>query len=317
MNLQRLSAKRHRKFIELAWGAFFTALRIFITRARLDTIVFMKNSNADPGAEKRDAYRAATELLSGQDGGPALRYAALELRRCIEAIVYEKLVVYGPLLPEGSVSSWQPPQAFDPLIAIEPNAEETLTIAVGLQIEPGVMSPGPYTRIGVDERPRGKWIKKTWHRLGSRLHAEWPFENSKKPRVPSRAFLDETLKALAPFVRNSFTAVVTDSIGFTCAGCGLEAKTLAKAVESKREAICFSCGVRYRAEKAGNSFTFFPNEPGFRCECGAEGLIPTGRIKISYQFSCRACSRTIEFVGFDWRYQFLDAAHASQVPEEA
>src|ERR1035438_5057609 len=96
------------------------------------------NSYADPGTEKRHAYEAAATLLAKEDDD-SLRYAALELRRCIEAIVYEKLRVYGDLLPEGSVHQWQPPRAFDALIAIEPDAEATFTFAVAPQAEPGKM----------------------------------------------------------------------------------------------------------------------------------------------------------------------------------
>ena len=42
------------------------------------------NSYADPRTEKRYAYEAAAALLAKEDQD-SLRYAALELRRCIEA----------------------------------------------------------------------------------------------------------------------------------------------------------------------------------------------------------------------------------------
>lgn len=46
-----------------------------------------------PFEEKREAYVAAKALLQMQDEA-SLRYAALELRRCLEAVVYEKLNRY-------------------------------------------------------------------------------------------------------------------------------------------------------------------------------------------------------------------------------
>jgi hypothetical protein len=151
----------------------------------------LTNSYANPSTEKREAYDAATALLAKGDEG-SLRYAALELRRCIEAIVYEKLKVYGQLLPEASVHQWQPPQAFDALIEIEPNAQETLTFAVAPQTEPGKMPETPFKSIGVDVRPKGKWIKKTWHKLGFYLHAEWPFSED-KPRFSSQLLRSQAL----------------------------------------------------------------------------------------------------------------------------
>ena len=122
------------------------------------------NPNADPINEKHHAYDAAAALLAKQDDA-SLRYAALELRRCIEAIVYAKLRVYGDLLPEGSVHQWQPPRACEALIAIEPCAEATFTYAIAPETEPGKISAGPYHTVGVDERPKAKWIKKTWQKL--------------------------------------------------------------------------------------------------------------------------------------------------------
>jgi hypothetical protein len=148
------------------------------------------NPDTDPTAEKREAYDAASALLAKQDDC-SLRYAALELRRWIEAVVYEELRAYDVLLPEGSVRSWQPPQAFDALIAIEPDAEETCTISVAIQNAPEALAAVPYCQIGVDERTEGKWIKKTWNKLGSCLHAEWPFSAS-KPKPPLLPFLEAT-----------------------------------------------------------------------------------------------------------------------------
>src|ERR1035438_382575 len=109
------------------------------------------NPYADPINEKHHAYDAAAALLAQQDDA-SLRYAALELRRCIEAIVYAKLKIYGDLLPYGSVHQWQPPQAFDALIAIEPDAEATFTYAISPQTEPGKMPEVPFKAIGVDRK---------------------------------------------------------------------------------------------------------------------------------------------------------------------
>ena len=104
-----------------------------------------QNEKADPSSEKGEAYRAAVALLAKSDDS-SLRYAALEVRRCMEAVVYEKLKAYGTLLPEGSVHQWQPPQAFDALIDIEPNAELSGTIAVAIQPGFGKLPEGPWQK---------------------------------------------------------------------------------------------------------------------------------------------------------------------------
>ena len=123
------------------------------------------NPYADPSHEKRDAFDAATALLAKQDDA-SLRYAALELRRCIEAIVYEKLKLYGELLPEESIHTWQAAQAFKALIEIEPNAEEDVTYGIAPQTEPDKLPDVPFRNIGTDRRPKGRRVKKVWNSLG-------------------------------------------------------------------------------------------------------------------------------------------------------
>ena len=259
-----------------------------------------KNLFANPGSEKRLAHAAATAMLQKQDSD-SFRYAALELRRCIEAIVYEKLERYGALLPEDSVYQWQPPQAFDALIAVEPWAEETVSYAIANEKEFGKMAEGPYHLMGVDERPKGKWIKKTWNKLGSYLHAEWPFSHTHKPETSARQFLEKTLLSLEPLVRSSFSAMMAQTITFDC-DCGKAVKVMMKAVESSRMAVCLTCGMHYRAEKTGEEFSFIPDISPFNCDCGKATYVPPQRVKIGYQFSCRSCNQMFQIVGVEWKF---------------
>jgi hypothetical protein len=271
------------------------------------------NPNADPINEKHHAYDAAAALLAKQDDA-SLRYAALELRRCIEAIVYAKLKVYGDLLPEGSVHQWQPPRAFEALIAIEPCAEATFTYAIAPETEPGKISAGPYHTVGVDERPKAKWIKKTWQKLGFYLHADWPFAVH-KPKSSPRQFLEKTLADIGPLVNNDFSSMLSMKIHFECAGCGTTVKVMEKAVESSREAVCLTCGMLYRANKSGDSFSFIPGPPPFTCECGASTYVPFKDVKIGYRFSCRSCSRMFDVYGVEWKCAVADDTNASQAED--
>ena len=100
----------------------------------------------DPSYEKREAFNAARELLSRNDDD-VLRYVALELRRCIEAVVYEKLWGYHDWIPVDAARTWQPPQAFKALLVMEPDADKSASVAVGLQKDPGVPSAGPFQQF--------------------------------------------------------------------------------------------------------------------------------------------------------------------------
>jgi len=101
--------------------------------------------------DKWSAHRAARALLA-QDEETVLRYAALELRTCIEAVVYEKLGSYREWLPI-EAQTWQPPQAFKALLNLEPDAAATRTIAIGPARALNAPPSEPLTMLGTDHRP--------------------------------------------------------------------------------------------------------------------------------------------------------------------
>jgi hypothetical protein len=65
--------------------------------------------------ENRKALKKAQELLASDDDS-SLRHAALELRRCLEAVIYEKLFAYKDRFPADVARKWQPPQALSRFI---------------------------------------------------------------------------------------------------------------------------------------------------------------------------------------------------------
>lgn len=254
---------------------------------------------ANPLSEMKTAFRAAEKRLESNDE-TSLRYAALELRRCIEAMVYGKLKIYQELLPEDSIHQWQPPQAFAALVAVDPSAEDTFTVAVGKQTEFDKMSSGPFFTIGVDHRPRIKWLKKTWNKLGHLLHAEWPFAKSRFSEQDKLAFLKKTLQELDPFVRSGFSSNLSVSITFDCVGCGRPVKSMERILRKTREATCLTCGMPHRAEEVEEEFRFFAGVPPWKCGCGASTYVPLRQVRIGYTFACRCCQKTFKVVDQNW-----------------
>jgi hypothetical protein len=261
------------------------------------------NNYADPTREKRDAFDAAKALLAKGDEA-LLRYAALELRRCIEAIVYEKLKSLHDLLPEASVHTWQVPQAFEALVEIEPNAEEDVTYGIALQSDPDKPSPGPYMNIGTDKRPKAKRVETVWNRLGGYLHAEWPF-SKKKTKKPTKEILQPMLEELEPLVNNFFNASMYETISFECCGCGAQVKVLKKAVELNGGAVCLTCGMVFKAENVDGGVQFTSAEPPFTCECGVSTFVATKKMRIGSKFGCRGCKRTFEITGAHWNCEVV------------
>jgi hypothetical protein len=253
----------------------------------------------DPSHEKQEAFDAARDLLSRNDDS-LLRYVALELRRCMEAVVYEKLWGYRDWIPIDAARSWQPPQAFKALLAVEPEADKSRTIAVAMQKDPGVPSPGPYQNLGVDHRPGYAWLEKTYHKLGSFLHARWPFAKSKN-RSGMRQDFQRILTELEPFVSRTLTVSIAMLVEFPCSYCGSVVKVSERGVKSNKEATCLKCSCRFSAQEEATGFTFHLDEPSQECEtCHEQIFVPEREMKIGGRFSCRKCSTKYEVMETTW-----------------
>lgn len=70
----------------------------------------------------------------------SLRYAALELRFCMEAITYEKLEASAKHIPPDIIDKWQPPQAVKALLEHEPKTDKGFILFAGIEEEYGVPS---------------------------------------------------------------------------------------------------------------------------------------------------------------------------------
>lgn len=252
-----------------------------------------------PSEEKLAAFKAAKDFLSRSDDSLS-RHAALELRRCIEAVVYETLLAYRSWIPANVARTWQPPQAFKALLAIHPDAQETKTVAVGKQTHSQLPSPDPYKQLGVDYRPKYAWLSKTWNKLGSLLHASWPFAQSSV--TVQRAFLERVLSDLEPFVSTTLTVAFTNTIEFNCSECGYLVRVSEESAETTGEATCLKCESRFLVKKTANGITFHLDGPSFICQhCEYENRIPTQNVKVGYTFSCVNCKVDFEIVAQVWQ----------------
>jgi hypothetical protein len=113
-----------------------------------------------PTDEKVQPYNAAKELLA-QGKDELYRYGALELRRCIEALVYEKLEAYRKWISEKLARTWQPPQAFKALLEIDPGGQDDGAFAVAAQEQLDGPPNMPFRRRalhdGGQQRPGVSW----------------------------------------------------------------------------------------------------------------------------------------------------------------
>lgn len=262
-----------------------------------------------PIDEKRNALDRALEMLSRDNVGD-LRYAALELRRCIEAVVYEKLWAYRDRFPPEVARKWQPPQAFRALLVMEPDAEQTAITRVARQCEPGEPASGPALEFGTDQRFSSAWLNRTYNKLGSYVHASWPFAKNPDKNLleTAKGFLQQTALDMAPLVRRSFTCTLAEVVEFQCSECGTAIKANVAGLKQKGEVVCLNpdCECRYFATPAENGFAFQLDTLTAACpECEQDNRIPTQKIVVGYRFSCSDCGRKYEIVEQLWRFEDL------------
>jgi|SRR5581483_2879085 len=193
----------------------------------------------DPITEKRAAFDAAKKLLAQKDDS-LLRYVALELRRCLESVVYEKLWAYRRRIAAKVARKWQPPQAFRALLIMEPDADKSSVIRFAPEATPGGPVTAPFEILGVDRRPSSAWLNKTYNKLGSLLHAEWPYARERHTPEPSekRRYLEQTVLKLEPFVVRSFTSTLATVVEFTCSVCNQPIIANAAGLEKRTELFC-------------------------------------------------------------------------------
>lgn len=112
----------------------------------------------------REAIDRAKILLSVADENQFI-YAALELRRAFEALVYENALRFTDELVGEDYSVWQPAQLLERLLEIDPVADATLEMKMQ---DP---QTGEWLSLGHQRRIALPTLRKRYHALGNYLHA--------------------------------------------------------------------------------------------------------------------------------------------------
>lgn len=247
-------------------------------------------------AQKRRHYaRAKEHLESGDDA--RLPCAALELRFCLEAIVYSKLRLYEKRLPVAIKRKWQPPQALKALLQIEPDADRDFTLRVAREKEYGV--PGDdWRNMGTHRTVKLKWLRKEYNRLGSYLHLDQPFT---PPRLPyqielqkMREDLQGILDHLAPIVASTLDAGLAPVAGFECIACGSQVLCNEDGLEKTGTATCLDadCEAEHGARRAEDGeWVFSLPHVTVQCQdCKASIDIESRRIRFGLEVNCAECN---------------------------
>jgi len=118
--------------------------------------------------EGRECVSRAKVLLAQSDDH-ALRYAALELRMAMEALIYDRMSAYKAEVPKSIYETWQPKQVLKRLLEIDPHADAVATISIGVEDTPGLPAK-EMTVLGTDTPLSFKNLKSYYDAFGSYLH---------------------------------------------------------------------------------------------------------------------------------------------------
>lgn len=257
---------------------------------------------------KRACLARARELLD-DSGSYALRYVALELRSCIEAITYDKLGVYEKRLPKEVIETWQPPQAMRALLEIEPDADKDFVLVVSPESEPGVPT-GEWRGIGTHRTFQPGWLGKAYNKLGSYLHVPTLRQGRRRSSYANLAKLRSDLKAIAdelePIAASSLDASIAEVVEFECTVCSRPSVCNVKKARDRQKALCLNphCRAEYHVDcDAENSFSFTLIATRFEClACGDQTTCENRKLDIGFRFDCAKCGQAHELQTRQWGY---------------
>lgn len=245
---------------------------------------------------RRDARaalaRARTELDSKQD--ERIRYAALELRMCIESLAYERALDYEDDLPPSEYETWQPKKLVELLIDIEPTADKGGELRIKLETAPGEPEQ-PWQPLG-EERVFGlKQIGDHYHRLGSLLHQP-TLKNLLKDSLSLSKYRDrcaDLVKELdavlsSPIYNMHFRSHVT----FACE-CGKNIRKRVKVDGSDTTATC-ECKAQYLLRNQPGTDGYRFERVGTKIPCKTPGcdvvtFVGKEHIKHGTKWMCEGC----------------------------
>lgn len=251
--------------------------------------------------------RARGLLSTVYDG--SLRYVCLELRFCIEAIVYSKLDVYSKYVPSAVFEKWQPNHAMKMLLQFEPEADEDFTLYVSPESELGVPT-GNWSCLGQHNALNLSWLNKNYNKLGSYLHLKIGNKQTRETAEELTVIRKDIERILSEVER----AVNSDIIGgtlapriqFKCQACEQISLVNAEVLRKTGRATCINpqCGVEYVASKDDDGWRFKLAMTSFKClKCEKTSFLENQYVEVGKRFRCKHCGEVHRIVGGQWNYE--------------
>jgi transcription elongation factor Elf1 len=240
--------------------------------------------------------RAKSELAA--DDPLRYRYAALEIREAIEALVYERATVFrNDVLPE-QLKVWQPRKLMQLLISVDPAANMGCSIRIG-EHGPNNELPAEMKPLGTETVLRLQDFKDYYDALGSFLHVltiaqidEGRTHDLKK----LKAKCDELIPIIEAVLKSQlFNVHIRNTATTNCMRCEFQMTKRFPLGSKKVDVECFNCSAPYLLEDVGkDEVRWWAKKKYFKCEeadCGRDVGYWLDQVKEGVVLDCEGCNK--------------------------
>jgi hypothetical protein len=245
----------------------------------------------DSAQEHLDAAKA----LLADSGGQSVRYACLELRMCVEALTYLNLEAYLTEVPNTVMKKWTPKQVIDELLAVDPTADQSVHVRIGVEEVIGTPSRD-MKYLGEDRRFTVKWANKAHNTLSNFLHEPTIYAHEKggaaddiTMREKAAEIIEELEAVTSSVIWNVNFSVFTE---FKC-GCGWTIKRKPEHLQTGSLVVCgnVDCGKQYvYSPEPDGKHLFTPDQHSYICNvCNEKRFIDTHKLKKLPIVVCDGC----------------------------
>jgi hypothetical protein len=228
----------------------------------------------------------ATALLDG--GSPnEILYSCLELRFCIEAIVYQHAQAYLAITGNDIIEKWRPQDVLEELKEADPYSDSSASISVQND------ATGEWKPLGTDRRFSLKWARKEYQALGNFLHQPTmkQFREKKRAVAVIREKAYSVHSVLKDILSSSlFNTIFTFSVTVPC-DCGFTMSRKIGREANQFELVCVECGDIYLCQSGeGESVQCIQATFRFACmKCEAKNAANKKLLKEGAIIECSNC----------------------------
>ncbi len=242
----------------------------------------------------RQCVSRAKNLLSRGDEA-SIRYACLELRFAIEYIVYSQLQAYIKEVSDDALKKWTPKQVISEMLEVDPYADKSATIAVGLEHKYGASPPPEEMQLlGQDRRFSMNWANKNHNALGNYLHAPTIHQLESERGQSVSAIIQKATQIVCECEQILNSQVLNINFGeffeLDCIDCGTHIRRRNGSFTNEQGVVCpnSKCHAAYDILTGDdNNVNFQLRQSSYKCQaCGKENWVGNHRVAAGAVFEC-------------------------------